>query len=81
MPGYKKPIYSDKSYAVCKVCKGEYDNLYFDTTLEAGDHSALTGHGYEIRKVIIGYEDVDPVTEIQQVPTGRYICSGCGAVK
>ena len=79
VPGYKKPIYSDKAQAVCKVCGFTDPDL--ETVLFHCDTCNGGGAGYEVKKVIIGYEDVDPVTEIQQVPTGRYICSGCGAVK
>ena len=74
-PGYPKPIYEWKFR--CKVC-GEL----FDSNEEATTHNIVSGgHMYEYTQVQTGEEQVPPKTEIQQVPTGRYICSGCGAIK
>ena len=83
--GYTKPIYEYRIY--CKVCEG----LYFDSTREAIIHSGDTGHLYASGNVLVGEEEVPAKTQdiwvvdkqawTEEVPTGRYICSGCGAVK
>lgn len=83
--GYTKPIYEYRIY--CRVC----DKLYFNSVDEAGDHSAITGHSYATGNVLVGEEKVPAKTQdvwvvdkqawTEEVPTGRYICSGCGAVK
>lgn len=83
--GYTKPIYEYRIY--CRVCEG----VYFENVHEAAAHNIQTGHNYATGNVLVGEEKVPAKTQdvwvvdkqawTEEVPTGRYICSGCGAVK
>lgn len=75
-PGYPKPIY-EWLYR-CKVC-GHTDKDELSIMVHCMDECG--GAMWEYTQVQTGEEQVPPKTEIQQVPTGRYICSGCGAIK
>ena len=65
--------------------------MYFENVHEAAAHNIQTGHNYATGNVLVGEEKVPAKTQdvwvvdkqawTEEVPTGRYICSGCGAVK
>lgn len=56
---YDEPVY--ETHVVCKVC-GQDFGKGSEASLNAGDHSAITGHSYHLTKVQAGTKHHDAVT-------------------
>lgn len=56
---YDEPVY--ETHVVCKVC-GQDFGKGSEASLNAGDHSAITGHSYHSTKVQVGTKHHDAVT-------------------
>ena len=56
---YDEPVY--ETHVVCKVC-GQDFGKGSEASLNAGDHSAITGHSYHSTKVQAGTKHHDAVT-------------------
>lgn len=56
---YDEPVY--ETHVVCKVC-GQDFGKGSEASLNAGDHSAITGHSYHSTKVQVGTNHHDAVT-------------------
>ena len=85
---YDEPVY--ETHVVCKVC-GQDFGKGSEASLNAGDHSAITGHSYHSTKVQAGTKHHDAVTHQEtktvvvtpaydETVTTGYKCL-CGATK
>ena len=74
---YDEPVY--ETHVVCKVC-GQDFGKGSEASLNAGDHSAITGHSYHSTKVQAGTKHHDAVTHQETKTVTGYKCS-CGATK